>query len=71
MTESKPPGLPFAIAQRFVRDMKAFHVEHDALRRNEIAGGTLRMLREHYRKGLKLTDVKRMFARLHAELDHD
>ncbi len=64
----KPLELPFEVAQRFVRDMKAFHAEHNALRRDEIASGTLHMMREHYRNGLKLSDVKRMFDRLREEL---
>ena len=64
----KPLELPFEVAQRFVRDMKTFHAEHNALRRDEITSSTLQILREHYRDGLKLSDVKRMFDRLREEL---
>ena len=65
----KPLGIPLAVARVFVRDMHRYHDEPNPIRRDEIASGTLRMMREHYREGLGLTDVKRMFDRLRNELE--
>jgi hypothetical protein len=33
---SKPQDLPMQIAKAFLKDMRAYHVEHDAIERAEI-----------------------------------
>lgn len=64
----KPLDLPSDVAHRFFNDMKAFHREPNKLKRDEIAGGTLRMLKEHYSRKLRVSDVKELFRRMHEEM---
>jgi hypothetical protein len=56
----KPIEIPADIGKRFVADMRRFHREPNPIKRDEIAGGTMRMLREHYSGRLRVPDVKRM-----------
>jgi hypothetical protein len=56
--------LPPAVARRFVEDMRAFHAEPNAIKRDEIAARQLYALRDYQepRQGkLRLSDVKEMF----------
>jgi hypothetical protein len=62
-TRARQPNL----AHRFVSDRRAYHAEPNKLKRDEIAGGTLRMLKEHYAGKLRVPDVKRMFEEMHKE----
>ena len=45
----KPIELPPAIARRFVDDMRAFHAEPNAIKRDEIAARQLHALKQHRR----------------------
>ena len=54
----KPTELPPAIARRFVEDMLAFHAEPNAIKRDEIAARQLHTLKQHYRRKLRLHEVK-------------
>ena len=59
------PDIPLDVAQRFVQATKAYHAEANPLKRNEIAAGTLHVLRGYYRGGrLRLVDVKSLFEKL-------
>ena len=60
----KPIELPPAVARRFVNDMRAFHAEPNAIKRDEIAGRQLHALRQHYSGKLRLSDVKDMFKQI-------
>jgi hypothetical protein len=40
--------LPPAVARRFVEDMRAFHAEPNAIKRDEIAARQLHGLKQHY-----------------------
>jgi hypothetical protein len=53
--------LPPAVARRFVEDMRAFHAEPNAIKRDEIAARQLHGLKQHYAGKLRLSDVKEMF----------
>jgi hypothetical protein len=56
--------LPVAVAKAFVRDMRAYFVERNELKRDEIAACRLHALNEFRRprdKKLRLADVKAMF----------
>jgi hypothetical protein len=57
----KPVEIPANIGKHFAADMRRFHRETNPIKRDEIAGGTMRMLREHYSGRLRVPDVKRMF----------
>jgi hypothetical protein len=60
----KPLDLPLKVAQTFVRDMRAFFEEENAITRDEIAVRQLHALQafQHPRdKKLRLADVKQMF----------
>jgi hypothetical protein len=59
-----PLELPPAIAQAFLKDMKAYFAEEDRRKRDEIALRQLHALREHQgprEQGLGVSDVKAMF----------
>ena len=60
----KPIELPPTVARRFVEDMRAFHAEPNAIKRDEIAARQLHTLKQHYRGKLRLFDVKEMFEQL-------
>jgi hypothetical protein len=52
--------LPPAIARAFVRDMRAFPPEKNAIKRDEIAARQLHALKQHYTGKLRLFDAKEM-----------
>jgi hypothetical protein len=58
---NKPIELPSAVARRFVEDIRAYHAEPNAIKREEIAARQLHALRQHYTGKLRLSDVKEMF----------
>jgi hypothetical protein len=49
--------------------MRAFLVEKNGIKREEIAARQLRALRQHYTDKLRLFDVKEMFLRMPDNLD--
>ena len=55
-----PIELPPAVARRFVDDMRAFHAEPKAIKRDEIAARQLHALRRHYIGRLRLWVVRKM-----------
>jgi hypothetical protein len=60
----KPLDLPMAAAKAFIKDMKAFHAEPNAIKRDEIASRQLHALREFQGprdKKLRIHDIKEMF----------
>jgi hypothetical protein len=57
------------LARAFVKDMRAFLVEKNGIKREEIAARQLRALRQHYTDKLRLFDVKEMFLRMPDNLD--
>ena len=57
----QPIELPPAVARRFIEDMRAFHAEPNAIKRNEIAARQLHALRQHHTGKLRLSDVKETF----------
>ena len=64
MSGRKPLDLPMQVTKAFIKDMKGFHAEPNAIKRDEIAARQLRVLREFSRPGdkkLRLHDVKVMF----------
>jgi hypothetical protein len=46
--------MPPAVARRFVEDMRAFHAEDNAIKRDEIAARQLHALRQHYSGKLRI-----------------
>ncbi len=65
---SKPLELPPAVARRFVDDMRAFHAEPNAIKRDEIAARQLHALKRHHRGKLRLFDVEEMFEQMKAHV---
>jgi hypothetical protein len=64
MMARKPLDLPMQVAKAFVKDMRAFHAEPDAIKRDEIAARQLHVLRScnpPRAKKLRIHDVKEMF----------
>ena len=59
----KPIELPPAVARAFVKDMRAFLAEENAIKRDEIASRQLHALKQHIGK-LRLFDVKEMFLQM-------
>lgn len=60
----KPLELPPEVARRFMKDMKAFHAEPNAIKRDEIAARQLTALRQYQRsheKKLRLSDIHELF----------
>ncbi|MCP1843884.1 MULTISPECIES: hypothetical protein [unclassified Bradyrhizobium] len=59
----RPLEIPPAVARQFAANMRAFHVEHDPLKRDEIAADTSHLLLEQMPKGakLRLADVLELF----------
>ncbi len=43
----KPIELPPAVARRFVEDMRTYFAEKNAIKRDEIAGRQMHVLREY------------------------
>jgi hypothetical protein len=68
---SKPIDQPPEVARAFVRDMRAFHAEKDAIKRDEIASRQMRTLQEIPRDRGKSrfasSDIKEMFVRMRDE----
>ena len=68
---SKPLDLPMQVAKAFIKDMKAFHAEPNAIKRDEIASRQLHALREYQgprEKKLRVHDVKGMFEEMKDQL---
>jgi len=64
---NKPIDLPLEIAKAFVRDMRAFHAEKGAIKRDEIAIRQLTILNEYLgrrERPLRVIDVKEMFLQM-------
>jgi hypothetical protein len=59
-----PAELPAAVARRFVEDIRAFHAEENAIKRDEIAARQLHALRQHYSGKLRLSDVEELFEQM-------
>ena len=59
----KPIELPPAVARRFVEDMRLFHLEPNAIKRDEIAAQQLHALKQRYAGRLRLSDVKECSSR--------
>jgi hypothetical protein len=60
----KPLDLPLQVAKAFIKDMRAFFAEENAIKRDEIAARQLHALRKYSQPGdrkLRLADVKRIF----------
>jgi hypothetical protein len=50
----KPIELPPAVTRAFVKDMRAFFAEKNAIKRDEIAARQLHALKQHYTGKLRL-----------------
>ena len=64
---SKPIELPPKVAKAFLADLRAFHSEPDATKRDEIAARQAWLLNQHLKpsnKELRTNDVKDMFERM-------
>jgi hypothetical protein len=64
MMARKPLELPMQVAKAFVKDMRAFHAEPNAIKRDEIAARQLHVLWSYNpprAKKLRIHDVKEMF----------
>jgi len=60
----QPLDLPLAVARAFVKDMRAYFAEEDAVKRDAIAVRQRHVLSEFQSSReikLRLSDVKRMF----------
>jgi hypothetical protein len=60
----KPLDPPMQVVKQFVKDMRAYHAEPDAIKRDEIAARQLHALRScnpPRAKKLRLAEVKEMF----------
>ena len=67
MEPRKPLELPPAVAKAFIRDIKAFFKEKDAIKRDLIAVHQLNALQEFQgprEKKLRLSDVQEMFLQM-------
>jgi hypothetical protein len=63
----KPLDLPMQVAKAFVKDMRAYHAEPNAIKRDEIAARQLHALRGYQgprEKKLRVHDVKEMFEQM-------
>jgi hypothetical protein len=60
----KPIELPPAVARAFVKDMRAFLPEENAIKRDETAARQLHALKQHYTGKLRLFEVKEMFLQM-------
>jgi hypothetical protein len=63
----KPINLPPEVARAFAADMRAFHAEKDAAKRDAIVASQTRYLNEHVATKVRTHEVKAMF---HAMKDH-
>jgi hypothetical protein len=64
MNRRIPMNLPSEVARRFLEDMRAFHAEENAIKRDEIAARQLHALKQHYAGKLRLSDVLKMFEQM-------
>jgi hypothetical protein len=64
MMSRKPLDVPGHIAKAFLADLRAFHAEPDAIKRDEIAARQAWILNQHLNKDLRTNDVKDMFERM-------
>ena len=63
----RPIELPPNVAKAFAKDMRAYHAEPNAIKRDEIASRQLHALRELLgprEKKLRIHDVKEMFEQM-------
>jgi hypothetical protein len=61
---SKSLNLPMKVAKAFIKDMRAFHAEPNAIERDEIAGQQMFVLRQYQgprEKPVRIPDIKQMF----------
>jgi hypothetical protein len=68
----KPIELPPAIARRFMEDLRAFFAEESPIKRDEIAGRQMAVLREYQgprEKPVRIPDIKEMFLRMRNDPD--
>jgi len=59
----KPVELPPDVAKSFVKDMRLFHAESNAIKRDEIASRQLFVLKQHYTSKLRIPHVKEISRR--------
>ena len=67
MIKRAPLELPPAVARSFIKDLRAFHAEPNAIKRDEIAARQLHALRAYQgprERKLRLSDVKDMFEQM-------
>ena len=67
MIKRAPLELPPAVARSFMKDLRAFHAEPNAIKRDEIAACQLYALRDYQgprERKLRLSDVKDMFEQM-------
>jgi hypothetical protein len=67
MISRKPLDVPGHVAKAFLADLRAFHAEPNAIKRDEIAARQARLLNQHLKpskKELRTHDVKDMFERM-------
>jgi len=67
MIKPDPLELPPAVARSFMKDLRAFHDEPTAIKRDEIAARQLYALRDYQgprERKLRLSDVKDMFEQM-------
>jgi hypothetical protein len=67
MMAGLPLDLPLDVAMAFVKDMRAFLAEPNAIKRDELASRQLHALREYQgprEKKLRVHDVKEMFEQM-------
>jgi hypothetical protein len=63
--------IPPEVAEAFVRDMRAFFAEKSPLKRDEIAGRQIHVLRQYQEKSerpIELHQVKQMFEEMRDDL---
>lgn len=71
MIRRAPIEVPPEVARRFIADMRAFHAERNAIKRDEIAARQLHALKQYQsprEKKLRLSDVKEMFEQMREHL---
>jgi hypothetical protein len=68
----KPIELPPEVARRFIKDMRAYFAEKNAIKRDEIAGRQMHVLREYQGPGekpVRIPDIMEMFLRMRNDPD--
>jgi hypothetical protein len=64
---SKPIELPPAVARRFLEDMRAFFADESQIKRDEIAGRQMSVLRQYQgprEKPVRIPDIMEMFRQM-------